>query len=155
VSLFSFAYLPGSCPLQRRSPPIDLPSQRERLRLLQGAYEAFTSDGYIAIGMDHFALARRQPGSGRQAKDVTAPGISRVTPPEVSLSASRFGVTCDQPVTPVVSQENADLQGGYYAALAAASCRWRGGLVVQDPEVLLAPPNHSAAMCDFRIDFDA
>lgn len=58
ISLFSFAYLPEQLPLQRKIVPDDLPSQRERLRMLERAQRLFTANGYDAIGMDHYALAQ-------------------------------------------------------------------------------------------------
>lgn len=152
VSLFSFAYLPGQLPLQRKIAADDLPSQRERLRMLQGAYEAFTSDGYIAIGMDHFAL----PGDSLAA----AAGQGRLhrnfqgytTGGELDLLA--IGVTAISQYPRLFSQNQRDLKG-YYAALAAGQLPVERGLVVQDPEVLLRRQIIQRLMCDFRIDFDS
>ena len=56
ISLFSFAYLPEQLPLQRKISAADLPSQRERIAMLDHANQLLTSHGYDAIGMDHYAL---------------------------------------------------------------------------------------------------
>lgn len=57
ISLFSFAYLPEQLPLQRRIDASELPSPRARLIMLEAAQHLLTSNGYQAIGMDHYALA--------------------------------------------------------------------------------------------------
>ena len=55
ISLFSFAYLPEQLPLQRKIAAADLPSQRERLVMLDDASQLLGAAGYDAIGMDHYA----------------------------------------------------------------------------------------------------
>jgi len=63
---FGLTY-PGSCHCSARSAADGSAQQRSGCGCCRAAYEAFTSDGYIAIGMDHFALPATAC-SGRQAQ---------------------------------------------------------------------------------------
>lgn len=56
VAVYSFAYVPWLKGHMRRIDPASLPDPGQKLELLAQAYDAFTSAGYRAIGMDHFAL---------------------------------------------------------------------------------------------------
>lgn len=56
VSLFHFAYLPELKKHQRNIRAGDLPGASTRLRLFELAVEILAAEGYVHIGMDHFAL---------------------------------------------------------------------------------------------------
>jgi len=56
VALYSYAYVPWVKANQKRIVVEDLPSPEEKLRLFILARNMFLDAGYIAIGMDHFAL---------------------------------------------------------------------------------------------------
>lgn len=56
VAAFAFAYLPDALPLQRRLPVADMPTPAARVALRAQVAEALESRGYVAIGMDHWAL---------------------------------------------------------------------------------------------------
>lgn len=55
VAVFSFAYVPWLKPVQKRLPESALPSGEEKLKILQMSIEKLTNQGYVFIGMDHFA----------------------------------------------------------------------------------------------------
>ncbi|MDX9755584.1 MAG: oxygen-independent coproporphyrinogen III oxidase [bacterium] len=55
VALYNFAFLPSKMPFQRRIDENSLPDTNERFSILQAAIERFTENGYVYIGMDHFA----------------------------------------------------------------------------------------------------
>jgi len=79
--VYSFAtYRAGLHIWQRKIAPMILPSQRRAVRMLAGRYRGRHSDGYIAIGMDHFACQATAPGQRRQGQRNVCTGISRVTP---------------------------------------------------------------------------
>jgi oxygen-independent coproporphyrinogen III oxidase len=56
IAIFSFAYVPTAKPHQRRLPVAGMPQGPAKLALLRLAHDALTGAGYLAIGMDHFAL---------------------------------------------------------------------------------------------------
>ncbi|WP_255094413.1 oxygen-independent coproporphyrinogen III oxidase [Synechococcus sp. J7-Johnson] len=151
VSLFSFAYLPEQLPMQRKIAADDLPSQRERIRMLQHAFTAFTGDGYDAIGMDHFALssdslavAARQERLHRNFQGYTTGG-------ERDLLG--IGVTAISQFQNLFSQNQRSLKA-YVQALDEGHLPVERGLVVRDPEVLLRRSIIQSLMCHFAVDFD-
>jgi oxygen-independent coproporphyrinogen-3 oxidase len=56
LACFGYAHLPAKIKHQRALREEDLPEARERLGMLLDANRFFTSNGYDAIGLDHFAL---------------------------------------------------------------------------------------------------
>ena len=56
VAVYSFAFVPWIKPHMNHIPAEALPEPALKLSLLARAIDAFTSAGYRAIGMDHFAL---------------------------------------------------------------------------------------------------
>ncbi len=151
VSLFSFAYLPRQLPLQRRIAADDLPSQRERLQMLQAAYDAFTRCGYDAIGMDHFALAGDSLAVAAREGRLHRNFQGYTTGGELDLMA--IGVTAISQYPTLFSQNLRDLRA-YYASLEAGVLPVERGLVVRDREVLLRRRIIQQLMANFRIDFD-
>jgi oxygen-independent coproporphyrinogen-3 oxidase len=56
LALFSFAYLPQARPNQRKIVPEEVPGPEEKVALFCRARDALLDAGYVAVGMDHFAL---------------------------------------------------------------------------------------------------
>ncbi len=67
VALYGYAHVPWMARRQAMIPEDTLPSPEARLELFETARELFEWDGYVAIGIDHFA----RPGDGlaRAAED--------------------------------------------------------------------------------------
>lgn len=55
-SVFNYAHVPWMRPAQKILEKAGLPDARTKLQLLQLCIERLTSEGYVYIGMDHFAL---------------------------------------------------------------------------------------------------
>lgn len=55
LSVFAFAHLPGLKPHQKRIDPEKLPGPSERLDIFLAAARYLIEQGYVYIGMDHFA----------------------------------------------------------------------------------------------------
>jgi oxygen-independent coproporphyrinogen III oxidase len=56
IALYAYAHLPQRFKPQRRIEVAELPSGEERVRMLGDAIAGFLGNGYVYIGMDHFAL---------------------------------------------------------------------------------------------------
>jgi oxygen-independent coproporphyrinogen-3 oxidase len=56
IALYSFALVPWIKPAQRLFSDEDLPKGADKRALYERARETFLANGYIEIGMDHFAL---------------------------------------------------------------------------------------------------
>lgn len=60
VALYGYAHVPWMARRQQMIPSDALPAPEERLALFETARKLFTWDGYVEIGIDHFA----RPGDG-------------------------------------------------------------------------------------------
>lgn len=56
VAFYGYAHVPWKHPGQRRYTEKDLPDARERFESAELGRELFEAEGYVSIGMDHFAL---------------------------------------------------------------------------------------------------
>ena len=66
LALFGYAYVPWLKPHQKRIDEQALPGPVDRARLFLAAHAALTAAGYVAIGMDHFALPDDELAEARQ-----------------------------------------------------------------------------------------
>jgi oxygen-independent coproporphyrinogen-3 oxidase len=151
ISLFSFAYLPELLPLQRRISASDLPSQRQRLAMLENAGRQLSAHGYDAIGMDHYALsgdslavAAREGRLHRNFQGYTTGG---------DLDLLAVGPTAISQFPDLFSQNQRDLKA-YYAAIAAGRLPVERGLVVSDPALLERRAIIKEVMCRFSVTID-
>jgi oxygen-independent coproporphyrinogen-3 oxidase len=55
IALFGYAHVPHLIPRQRRIDAGALPGQAERFAMAEFGYELLRSEGYVAVGFDHFA----------------------------------------------------------------------------------------------------
>jgi oxygen-independent coproporphyrinogen III oxidase len=56
IALYAYAHLPERFKPQRRIDKMALPSGHDKVSMLANAIAAFMSNGYVYVGMDHFAL---------------------------------------------------------------------------------------------------
>ncbi len=56
ISIYNYAHLPSRFTPQKRILVTDLPAPQEKLRILELCIRDLTDNGYVYIGMDHFAL---------------------------------------------------------------------------------------------------
>ncbi|UTF60159.1 oxygen-independent coproporphyrinogen III oxidase [Gilvimarinus sp. DA14] len=56
LSLFSYAHMPAQIKSQRLIHSVDLPAAEVKLQIFSHALEQLQREGYVHIGMDHFAL---------------------------------------------------------------------------------------------------
>jgi oxygen-independent coproporphyrinogen-3 oxidase len=151
VAVFGYAHVPWMKAHQKAIRAEDLPGAAERLRQAEAAAKVLTDAGYIAIGLDHFAL----PGDA-MARAAAAGTLRRnfqgyttdTAPFLLGFGASAIGRTPDG-----FTQNEAD-ERRWLAAIEAgclpvargralsAEDRLRGGLIER-------------AMCDGAITLDA
>ena len=150
VALYGYAHVPWMAKRQQMIPSDALPTPQERLELFETARKLFNWDGYVDIGIDHFArpddsmaIAQRDGTLRRNFQGYT------VDPSDVLIglgasSISRFpqGFAQNAPATSIYTK--AIREGSFATARGHAFAgddlmRWR--LI-------------EALMCDFRIDAD-
>ena len=151
ISLFSFAYLPEQLPLQRKIEADDLPSQRDRLTMLEAAQRLLCSNGYDAIGMDHYALASdslavaaRQGRLHRNFQGYTTGG---------ELELLGIGPTAISQFRHLFAQNLRDLKA-WAQTIERGQLPVERGLVVRDPAVLERRELIRQVMCQFGLDLD-
>src|SRR5262249_38579001 len=95
ISPFSFAYVPTVKPHQRRLPVAELPTGAAKLALFRLAHDALIDAGYVAIGMDHFALPddelARARAEGRLWRDFQGYSAGRGGAGTIALGVSGIG----------------------------------------------------------------
>ena len=151
LSLFSFAYLPEQLPLQRKIAAADLPSPRERLEMLEEANHRLTANGYVAIGMDHYAVvgdslaeAARQGALHRNFQGYTTGGERELL---------GVGPTAISQFPQLLAQNQRNLKA-YYRALALGQLPTERGVVVDQREVLERRELIRAVMCRFAVELE-
>jgi oxygen-independent coproporphyrinogen III oxidase len=99
---FSYAHVPWVKPAQKGLEEIGLPSVEEKLEMFETAYNLLTENGYVAIGMDHYAKP-----DDELSKALANKGLHR-----------NFQGYCTQDTTGQVygfgSTSISQLNGGYY-----------------------------------------
>ena len=148
LSLFGYAHVPHMAKRQRLIPEDALPEDRARHALFSQASDAFQANGYIPIGIDHFALpgdslvrAARSGGLRRNFQgytDDTCPTLLGIGASSISRVGGYFQ---NEPGTARYAKSIAnDALPIARAHLWSADDRLRGRMI----EMLL---------CDFGIDF--
>ena len=149
ISLFSFAYLPEILPMQRKICPDDLPSQRERISMLDNANRLLTSHGYEAIGMDHYALSEDTLANAAREGQLHRNFQGYTTGGELDLLG--IGPTAISQFTHLFSQNKRELKD-WRAAIEAGQLPVERGLEVNDPDVLERRALIKEVMCNFYVE---
>jgi oxygen-independent coproporphyrinogen-3 oxidase len=151
ISLFSFAYLPEQLPLQRKIAAADLPSQEERIAMVEQANRLLTTHGYEAVGMDHYALngdslavAARKGRLHRNFQGYTTGG---------ELDLLGIGPTAISQFPHLFSQNQRDLKA-WRQAIEAGRLPVERGLEVRDAELLERRHLIREVMCHVQVELD-
>jgi oxygen-independent coproporphyrinogen-3 oxidase len=154
IAVFNFAYVPWLKPVQKNLPQEALPSASEKLAIFQMTIEELTKNGYVYIGMDHFAkpddelaIAQREGGLHRNFQGYT-------TQPESELFG--FGMTSISMLNDVYVQNQKRLRD-YYKAIDAGNLPIERGVSLTRDDILRRTIIMEL-MCQFRLcqeDFEA
>ena len=151
IALYSYAHLPKVFKPQRRIAAADLPSPEAKLQIMTLAIGRLTREGYLYIGMDHFArpddeLAVAQ-SQGRLQRNFQ--GYS--TRPESDMLG--FGVSAIGRVGPCYYQ-NAKRLDDYYAALDAGRLPVVRGIELTSDDLVRRAVIQALA-CHFRVSIES
>ena len=111
IAVFSFAYVPWLKPVQKRLPEEALPSGEEKLKLLQMSIETLTQQGYVFIGMDHFAKPDDELAIAQRKGELHRNFQGYTTKPESDLLS--FGMTGISMLHDVYTQNQKRLKDYY------------------------------------------
>ena len=149
IAVYSYAHVPWIRPHQKRIDESSLPAPALKLELIGAATEAFLDAGYVAIGMDHFALpddelavAARERRLHRNFMGYTTQRAADV----VGLGMSAIG-----DVSGAFAQ-NARKLSAYYAALDQNRFPTERGYALSADD-LVRRAVIAGLMCNFHVDF--
>ncbi|MDO9002555.1 MAG: oxygen-independent coproporphyrinogen III oxidase [Aquabacterium sp.] len=151
IALYAYAHLPQRFKPQRRIDDHALPTAEQRIRMLRAGIAGFIANGYVYIGMDHFALpgdalaiAKRQGRLHRNFQGYT-------TQPDCDLIS--LGVSGIGRVGATYSQ-NAKTLDEYHDALDQGNFPIVRGLALTRDD-LLRRAVIMALMCQGRVEFES
>ncbi|MDO8420197.1 MAG: oxygen-independent coproporphyrinogen III oxidase [Rubrivivax sp.] len=151
IALYAYAHLPQRFKPQRRIDAAALPTGEQRVQMLGNALAGFIGNGYVYIGMDHFALpsdalavAKRQGRLHRNFQGYT-------TQPDCDLIG--LGVSAIGRVGATYSQ-NAKTLAEYEDALAQGNLPVVRGLALTRDD-LLRRTIIMALMCQGRVEIES
>ncbi len=150
LALFGYAHVPWFKGNQKLIDTATLPGSAERIEQVAAATRALVRNGYVPIGLDHFALpdddlagAQRAGSLHRNFQGYTTDTADAL----IALGASAIG----QPPQGFV--QNAPDIGGYSRAIAGGNFATVKGLAVSADDVLRAAIIERL-MCDLAVDLD-
>lgn len=133
VAVFSFAYVPWLKAVQKRLPEEALPDQEEKLKILQMSIEKLTHQGYVFIGMDHFAKPDDELAIAQRKGELHRNFQGYTTQPESDLLS--FGMTGISMLHDVYIQNQKRLKD-YYRDLDAQKFPIAKGVQLQEEDRL-------------------
>ncbi|MGA9379807.1 MAG: oxygen-independent coproporphyrinogen III oxidase [Phormidium sp.] len=113
IAVFNFAYVPWLKPIQRQLPQDSLPLALEKLNILQMTIEELTANGYVFIGMDHFAKPDDELAIAQREGELHRNFQGYTTKPESDLLS--FGMTSISMLEDVYVQNHKRLKSYYQA----------------------------------------
>jgi oxygen-independent coproporphyrinogen-3 oxidase len=148
VALYAYAHLPQRFKPQRRIDASAIAPPQDRVRMLALAVDSLREQGYVYIGMDHFALpedslavARREGGLHRNFQGYTTQADRDL----IALGVSSIGRVAD------TYSQNAKALPEYYAAVRAGRFPVVRGVALS-AEDRLRRDVIMAIMCQGRLD---
>jgi oxygen-independent coproporphyrinogen-3 oxidase len=151
IALYSYAHLPHRFKPQRRIAAADLPSADQRIGMLRAAIAGFIGQGYVYIGMDHFALPDDPLAVAKRMGNLHRNFQGYTTQPDCDLIA--LGVSSIGRVGATYSQ-NAKTLPEYHDALAQGEFPVVRGIALTRDD-LLRRAVIMALMCQGRVDYES
>jgi oxygen-independent coproporphyrinogen III oxidase len=151
IALYAYAHLPQRFKPQRRIESADLPPPGDRVQMLGTALSRFQGEGYVHIGMDHFALPGDALAVAKREDRLHRNFQGYSTQPDCDLIA--LGVSAIGKVGTTFSQ-NVKTLSEYYEALKQDRLPVARGLQMNEDDALRRDVI-MALMCQGRVDFDA
>ena len=150
-AVFNYAHVPWLKPAQNALKPDVLPSPETKLELLKLTIEKLTTEGYVYIGMDHFARANDELAVAQQQKSLQRNFQGYSTRGWADIYA--FGMSSISQVEDLYWQNEKTLPE-YYGALDAGRLPLHRGYLMT-PEDKIRRTTIMRLMCDLGLDFAA
>ncbi len=147
IAVFNFAYIPWLKPVQKRMPEAAMPSTATKLKILQQTIGQLTTNGYVFIGMDHFAKPNDELAIAQAAGQLHRNFQGYTTKPESDLLG--FGMTSISMLQDVYIQNHKGLKDFYRSIDAQELPIERGVRLTQDD--LIRRTVIMELMCQFQL----
>jgi oxygen-independent coproporphyrinogen-3 oxidase len=151
IALYHYAHLPQRFKPQRRIDVQALPSPDDKLNMLSAAIAGFLEQGYVHIGMDHFALPEDSLAKAKRQGRLHRNFQGYSTQPDCDVIG--LGVSAIGRVGATYSQ-NAKTLPEYYDALRQGQLPVVRGLGLNRDD-LLRRAVIMALMCQGRVEFES
>ena len=147
IAVFNFAYVPWLKPVQKRMPEAALPDAAEKLKILQSTIAQLTQNGYVFIGMDHFAKPNDELAIAQRAGQLHRNFQGYTTKPESDLLG--FGMTSISMLQDVYCQNHKKLKD-FYRAIDAEELPIEKGVRLKQDD-LIRRTVIMELMCQFQL----
>jgi oxygen-independent coproporphyrinogen-3 oxidase len=151
IALYGYAHVPHLFKAQRQIVAHELPGADTKLAIMQAAIERLTREGYLYIGMDHFARPDDELAVALREGKLHRNFQGYSTRPDCDLVA--FGISAIGKVGSHYVQ-NVKTLDKYYEALDERRLPVMRGVTLTADD-LLRRDVIQKLMCEFRLDFDA
>ncbi|MGP0128762.1 MAG: oxygen-independent coproporphyrinogen III oxidase [cyanobacterium endosymbiont of Rhopalodia musculus] len=148
IALFNFAYMPWLKAAQKNISETDLPQVAEKLAIFQMTIEKLNCNGYMYIGMDHFAKPNDELAIAQQEGKLHRNFQGYTTKPESDLFA--FGVTAISMLNDVYIQNYKPLKS-YYKALFSGNLPIEKGVSLHRDDIIRRAIIMEL-MCQFKLN---
>lgn len=148
IAVFNFAYVPRLIAVQKNIDPKMLPSTAEKLAILQMTIEELTANGYVYIGMDHFAKPKDELAIAQKEGKLHRNFQGYTTKPESELLG--FGITSISMLNDVYIQNHKKLKP-YYNAIENHQLPLEKGVKLNQDD-LIRRTVIMELMCQFSVD---
>lgn len=148
-AVFNYAHVPWIKPAQKILKEEALPSPELKMELLKLTIEKLTSEGYVYIGMDHFALADDELAVAQRKKTLQRNFQGYSTCAGADIYA--FGVSSISQIAGMYSQNRKELPA-YYAALDEGKIPLAKGYVLTADDQIRRQ-TIMRLMCDLELDY--
>lgn len=149
LAVFNYAHVPWMKKHQALIHPEDLPSPQEKLQILKMTIEKLTAEGYVYIGMDHFAKPEDELAIAQKEKKLYRNFQGYSTHAGCDLYA--FGITSISQLKEIYAQ-NLKTEKEYYAALDNGKFPiFKGYRLTEDDKIRRSVI--MKLMCNFELSF--
>ncbi len=150
IALFGYAHVPWARPHQKLLEESELPDAEARLEQSEAAADRLRRAGYVAIGLDHFALPSDALATGSAAGTLRRNFQGYTTDPHptlIGLGASSIGRA------PQGFVQNVSSEVAWRAAISEGRLPVARGVALTDDDRLRGDVIERL-MCDFAVDLD-
>jgi oxygen-independent coproporphyrinogen-3 oxidase len=150
-AVFNYAHVPWMKPAQKIFKPEAFPSPETKLEILKLTIEKLTTEGYVYIGMDHFARAEDELAVSQRQKTLQRNFQGYSTRGGADIYA--FGMSAISQADGFYWQNQKELPA-YYASIDAGKQPFHRGYVMT-AEDRLRRATIMRLMCDLGLDYQA